>query len=572
MSRINWIYRYYQGIKDGTYCVNEYVRLVYEYIVHGIESGMFFYSQKKASAAIDWIEKHCFHTEGDLAPGKFKLTVWQKAFISCIFGIVDKKKRRQFREIFLVVGRKNGKTKLAASIAKYIWEQEGGYGARVLCVAPKLEQADLVYNDIWQMVLLDPEYNELKEKLQVKDQHNKKIHNDSMLPRHRQTDLAILGINSTVKKLAYAAKRSDGFNPSLAIMDEISSFEGDKGLKQYEVIKSGMGARSEGLMLSCTTSGYVNDSIYDELIKRSTRFLYGDSKEKRLLPFLYMIDDIDKWNDIDELQKSNPNLGVSVSIDYMIEEIAVAEESLSKRSEFITKYCNLKQNSSLAWLPASVIEKSFDDNLKIEDFKNNYAVCGVDLSRTTDLTAAVCVVEKDGELYVFSRFWLPAERIEDAEKLDGIPYGLYIKKGHLHTSGDNFIDYHDVFNWFTDLITEYQIYPLMTGYDRYSASYLVSDMKNYGFRLDDVYQGDNLHPVILETEGLLKDNKIHFNNDLMKMHLYNSAIKMNQERARGKLVKLTPTAHVDGVAALLDAMTVRQKWYGELGEQLKNED
>ena len=94
-------------------------------------------------------------------------------------------------------------------------------------------------------------------------------------------------------------------------------------------------------MFSCSTAGYVNDGVYDELLKRSTRFLLGDSKEKRLLPFLYIIDDIEKWNDINELQKSNPNLGVSVGVDYLLDEIAVAEGSLSKRSEFICKYANI---------------------------------------------------------------------------------------------------------------------------------------------------------------------------------------------------------------------------------------
>ena len=118
---------------------------------------------------------------------------------------------------------------------------------------------------------------------------------------------------------------------------------------------------------------------------------------------------------------------------------------------------------------------------------------------------------------------------------------------------------------------EYQIFPLVTGYDRYSAQYLVQDMKNYGFVMDDVYQGENLYPVILETGGLLEDRKIHIgNNDLLKIHLLNSAIKMSAERGRGKLVKVNPVQHIDGCAALLDAMTVRQKWYGEYGERLKN--
>jgi phage terminase large subunit-like protein len=285
-----------------------------------------------------------------------------------------------------------------------------------------------------------------------------------------------------------------------------------------------------------------------------------------------MIDDVEKWNDINELRKSNPNLGVSVSVDYMLEEIAIAEGSLSKQTEFKTKYCCIKQNSSLAWLPAQVVEGASGDELHLEDFRNSYCVGGIDLSQTRDLTSCCAVIEKNGELFVFSQFFLPAEKIEEATQRDGVPYDIYIKRGLLSLSGDNFIDYHDCFDWFRRLVEEYQIYPLQVGYDRYSAQYLVQDMQQYGFHMDDVFQGENLYPVIQETEGLLEDRKIHIgNNDLLKMHLLNSAIKMSTERGRGKLVKVNPKLHIDGTAALLDAMTVRQKWYSEIGVQLKNE-
>ncbi len=567
----NWIYTYYQGINDGTYYVGRWIRLLYEYIVKGLQSKQFFFDGSRASAAIEWIESHCFHTEGPLAPGPLKLEVWQKAAVSVIYGIVDEKGCRQFREIFIVEARKNGKSLLASAIGNYTWRVDGGYGARVFCIAPKFDQADIIYNCIWQMVQLDPEWQELKRLSQEKDTQHRKIHDDSMLARHRQSDLAIQGTNSTVKKIAFNSKSSDGFNPSLTICDEVAAWQGDKGLKQYEVMKSAMGARPDGLLISCTTSGYVNDGIYDELMKRSTRFLLGESKERKLLPLLYMIDDVEKWNDINELRKSNPNLGVSVTVDYLLEEIAVAEGSLSKKAEFITKYCCMKQNSSLAWLPAQVVSEASGPALQLEDFAHSYCVAGIDLSQTRDLTAGVVVIEKGGELYVFSKMWLPAERIDEATQRDGLPYSAYIQRGLLEPSGDNYVDYHDCFRWLTELVEKYEILPLMVGYDRYSAQYLIQDLNAYGFRTDDVYQGENLYGVIQETQGLLEDRKIHIgDNDLLKVHLLNSAIKMSTERGRGKLVKLSPNDHIDGTAALLDAMTVRQKWYAEIGEQLRN--
>ena len=570
MTRNNWILTYYQKVKNGSIVVGRWIELLLTYLVKGLEEKAFFYDQKKANEVIDWIESHCFHTEGPLAPQLLKLELWEKAFVASIYGIVDEKGFRQFREVVLIVARKNGKSLLAAALEKYEW-QKGGYGAKVFNVAPKLAQADIIYNNIWQMMTLDPEYQKLKKELSEKDAHNKSVKDTSPLPRHRMTDLFIPAQNAMVMKIAFSAKKSDGFNPSLCVCDEVASWEGDAGLKQYEVMKSAMGARPEPLLLSCSTSGYADGSIFDELLKRSTRFLLGDSKEKKLLPFLYMIDDIDKWNDINELRKSNPNLGVSVSVDYLLEEIAVAETSLSKKGEFITKYCNLKQNSSLAWIPAQVVQKMCGEQLRLEDFANSYCVAGIDLSQTTDITAATVVIEKNGELYVFAKFWLPAEKIEEAIARDGVPYNIYIERGLMDVSGENFVDYHDCYNWLVNLVEQYEILPLCVGYDRYSAQYLVQNLKEYGFVCSDVYQGDNLWPVLQEMEGLFKDGKVHIgDNDLLKIHLLNAAIKMSVERGRGRLVKIKATSRIDGVAALADAFCVRQHDYDVIGERLKN--
>ena len=119
------------------------------------------------------------------------------------------------------------------------------------------------------------------------------------------------------------------------------------------------------MLVVITTAGYVTEGIYDELIKRSTAVINRTSRETRLAPFLYMIDDPDKWNDINEIRKANPNLGVSVTVEYMLEEIAIAEQSISRTSEFKTKYCNLRQNATTAWLNAEDVNKAFGWNMPI---------------------------------------------------------------------------------------------------------------------------------------------------------------------------------------------------------------
>lgn len=567
----NYILAYYQQIKDGSVVVGKWIQMVYEYLVKGLEEKKFYYDPKKANHAITWIEEHCFHTEGKLAPNALKLELWQKAMLSAMFGVVDENGLRQFREIVLIIARKNGKSLLASAIGRYIWVNEG-FGTRVYNVAPKLDQADIIYNNIWTMTQLDPEWQEKDRLSKERDAHKRRINDeDPTKERHRMSDLFIPATNATVKKLAFSAKRLDGFNPNIAILDEFASYPAEQGMKVYEVMKSAMGAREEPMMLSISTAGYIYEGIYDELMKRSTRVLMGDSKETRLLPIMYTIDDIDRWNDINELRKSNPNLGVSVSADYLLEEIAIAEGSYSKKSEFLCKYCNIRQNSSQAWLSDRTVEGLCGEHFDLEQFQQHYCVCGIDLSQTTDLTAVTTVIEKDGELYAFCKFFMPSEKIDEASIRDALPYRMYIQRGILQASGENFVDYKDVYTYMRMLVEKYQILPLVVGYDRWSSQYLIQEMKDYGFVCDDVHQGTNLTPVIAEAEGLMKDRKIHIgDNDLLKLHLLNSAMKTESESNRRKLIKLNANLHIDGTASLLDALCVRQKWYGELGDRLRN--
>lgn len=548
----NYILAYYQQIKDGTVTVGKWIRLLYEMIITGIEDGTYTFNQQKANRAIKFIETFCRHNKGKLAPGKLKLSLWQKAFISCLYGVMDQNGHRQFKEVALFVGRKCGKTLLASAIIAYEVYADGEFGSEIYCVAPKLDQSDLVFSAFEFTKDKNPEF--------------------ARRTRKRKSDYIIDTTNTTIKKIAFNEKKADGYSPMLTVADEMSSWPAERGLKQYEVMVSGTGARTEPITLSISSGGYVNDGIYDELFKRGTRVLMGEAKETHLLPVFYTIDDVEKWDDINELRKSLPGLNVSVPVQFVLDEIDVARESLSKRAEFITKYCCLKQNSSLAWLPANLVENASGDPISLEDLRNSYAVAGIDLSQTRDLSSCCVVIEKDGNLYVVSQYFLPAEKIDEATQRDGVPYQIYIQRGLLTPSGDNFIDYHDCFAWFRKLVEEYQIYPLKVGYDRYSAQYLVQEMKQYGFHMDDVYQGENLYGVLMETQGLLEDGKIKIgDNDITKAHLLNSALKMSTERGRGKLVKLSPNLHIDGTAAIIDAMTMRSKYCAEIGEQLRNE-
>lgn len=548
----NWIFKYHEAIQKKEVIVGVWVRLCFEILTTGLLNGEWEFNEKKANKAIKFIENFCHHSEGrsDL----LHLELWQKAIVSAIFGIMDKTTGyRQFREVFIIVARKNGKTLFAAAIAAYMTYVDGEYGAKVYFLAPKLDQADLVYDAFYQIVQSDDELDSITKK--------------------RLSDIYIKAFNTSVKKIAFNSKKSDGFNPQLVVNDEMEAWPGDQGLKQYEVMTSALGARKQPLIISIATAGYVNDGIFDELFKRATAFLKGNSREKRLLPFIYMIDDIEKWDSIEELKKSNPNLGVSVSAEYYLEQIEIARNSISKKVEFMTKFCNIKQNSAVAWLDYWDVMKCVHEEkpLSLEDFKGCYCVGGIDLSRTTDLTAASIVINRDGINHIFTRFYMPQKRYEVAINEDNTPYNIYRDRGFLFISGENQVDYKDVYNWFIELVKVYKIKPLKIGYDRYSANYLVEDLKTAGFHTDDVYQGTNLTPILHEFEGNLKDGLFNFgDNSMLAAHFLNVAVDINLNDSRMKPVKIEKRMRIDGAMSVFDALTMVSKYHNEIGKKLLN--
>ena len=507
---------------------------------------------------MNFIERFCHHYKGKFAPKRLRLSLWERAAISLMFGIVDSAGRRQFTEVFWVIGRKMGKTLLAAAVATYMAYAAGEFGSEIYFLAPKIDQSDLCYSAFEFNVNIEPELETIT--------HSTKYRG-----------LVIQETNTTVRKLAFSSKKSDGYNPMFWCADEVAAWPGVNGLRQWEVMASGTGARNEPLGMAISSGGYENDGIFDELMKRSTGFLMGNTREQHILPIIYMIDAPEKWDDLEELEKSLPGMGESVSREFIQKEIDIAHASLSKETEFKTKYCNLKQNLSTAWMKAEDINKAFGWRRQLSEWKNYYCVGGIDLSQTTDLTSACIVIEEEGILWVHSHFWLPAKRLEEATKRDKVPYEIYLRKGFLSLSGEEFINNDDVLHWFMSLVKEYRIFPLHVGVDRWSAQELIQKMEQKSFHTETVTQGFNLSQVADTFEGLLREGRIRDmdDNDLLKIHLADAAQQQESSTAyahpRKKLVKISKNAHVDGMAALLDAMAMRQFKWAELGKRLSNE-
>ena len=537
----------------------KWIRMLYDVLMQGFSDKRWFYDERLALNAIGFIQRYCHHYKGQLAPRRIRLDLWERAGIADIFGIVDGSGKRQFSQVFWPVGRKQGKTLIAGGIGTYMGYAAGEFGSEVYYLAPKLEQADLAYSALEFNVHAEPEL-------------------DAITKSTKYRGLVIGETNTIIRKLAFTSKKSDGYNPMFYCADEVAAWPGVAGLRQWEVMASGTGARKEPLGLAISSGGYENDGLYDELMKRSTAFLMGNSREQHILPLIYMIDDPEKWDDLVELRKSLPGLGISVSEEFIRKEIDTAHESISKEIEFKTKYCNLKQNISTAWLRAEDIEKAFGHHKSLEEIRGHYCVGGVDLSQSVDLTSATIITEVDGVLWTHSHFWLPNKRLEEATRRDNIPYDIFIRRGFLSLSGEEFINTDDVLHWFMDLVKTYRIYPLIIGYDRWSAQDLVQKLNQKSFHTDSVTQGFNLSGVADILEGMLREGRIRDmdDNQLLKIHMADAAQQMesNAEQAhpRKKLVKISKTSHVDGMAALMDAMAMRQFRWDQLGKRLMNEN
>lgn len=538
-STFDYLEQYKRDVENGKARIGEWMKLNFQFVEAGLKQKRFFYNPEKAEKAIRFIENYICFVEGKA--GKFHLESWQKYITACIFGIVDKDDIRQFTEIVLIVGRKQGKSTFVAALEACVAYTQSEIGMQIYNLGPKLQQAAIIYDQVVLMI----------QSNKALDKRGKK----------RRSDYYIRSKNCKIAPLAFNSKKSDGFNPYFVCFDEFAAWEGQKAIDMYNVMLSGQGSRLDPINISCSTANYVDGGLYDEIYTRATSVLLGTSEEERMLPFLYQIDDMKKWDDPEELRKALPNLGVSFYERNLEGEIRKAHQSEKYKKEFITKYCNIKQNSTVAWLSDAQIKSTICDAFDMNMFYGMSGVGGADLSQTTDLTAACVVIRYEDKDYVLVHFWLPAETIKDASERDNIDYSLLVSHGFISLSGDKFVNYKDVTAWFVRIRNQYKINVPVVGYDRYSSTYFVDEMKQNGFVMDDVIQGTNLTPVLNEFEGLISDGKILTgNNGLMQVHLRNAAIQYVAGDNRMRLVKSSREKHIDGVAAIIDAMTVRSKY------------
>lgn len=530
----NYIDEYLENMRSGKCIVSKRIRRVYEKLsddIHNPKNG-FIFDEKKAQRPIDFIERFCRHSKGEWASQPLKLELFQKAFISALFGFIDERSGfRKYRETLFYVARKNGKSVLLSGIALYCLIADNEPGAEVYSVASKKDQARIIFTESVNMVKQSPELIGITKK--------------------RKSDLYFPLTFSKMQPLGKNSDTLDGLNSSLVIVDELHSIR-DRNL--YEVMKQSQSARRQPLFVMITTAGTIRESIFDDMYKYACGVADGTIKDDRFLPIMYELDDKKEAFDPLKWEKANPGLNSIKKLDDLISKVERAKNSPHDLTGVLVKDFNVIQSVSTAWLPFDDInnEETFD----LSAFRGQYAIGGADLSITTDLTCATLLfMDKNEKRYVTQMYFLPADNFEQRVHDEKIPYDKWLESGLLRLCQGNTINYHDVTSWFLEMVEKYDVTPAWIYYDSYSARYWVDEMQNHGFNMIRCIQGAKTLSLPMQKLGAdLQKKLVNYNNNpLLKWCITNTGIQTDRN---GNIVPVKATSakyRIDGLASLLDA-------------------
>lgn len=530
----NYIIEYWQEIEKGNIVVSKRIYKQYQKLVQDIDHhDKYVYDNAKGLRPIKFIESFCRHSKGELAGKPLILDLFQKAYISALFGFVDKETgHRRYTESFFFVGRKNGKTTMLSAIALYMLMADGESGAEVYSVASKKDQANILFDQAHEMVLQSPNLNKNMRK--------------------RKSDLYFPLNFSKMMSLGKNSNSLDGLNAHLVVIDELHSIQ-DRNL--YEVMKQSQSARTQPLLIMITTAGTHRGTIFDDLYEYACNVVDGNFQDDNFLPIMYELDNKGEFKMPERWQKSNPALGVSKRVEDLERKVARAKNNPSDLTGILTKDFNIREITNSAWLTFEDInnEATFD----IKDFAGTYAIGGADLSITTDLSCATLLfVDPETELrYVHQMYWLPHDNLQKRVQEDKIPYDKWHEQGYLRLCSGNTIDYSDITDWFLEMLNEYDITPLWIYYDNYSARYWVDEMEAYGFKMVRTQQGARTLSLPMQNMGAdLQKKKINYNNHpILKWCLTNTGIETDRNGNIVPIKNQSPKRRIDGTASLLDA-------------------
>ena len=542
----NPILEYWEKIQDKEICVSDKVFRTYKKVVKDITApGEYFYSAKRANHILEFAENYCRHSKGKFGGKPVELELWEKAHLATVFGFVDIEGNRKYRESLLIVGKKNGKSLLASVVGLYMLTADGEMGPEVYAVATKKDQSKIIWLESKRMVRKSPSLS-------------KRVRS---LVAELDTDFN----DGVFKPLASDSDTLDGLNIHCVLMDEIHQWKQGKAL--YDIMADGVSAREQPLVYITSTAGTIREDIYDQKYEEAEMVINGYEdpdgyKDEHFIAFIYELDNRKEWTDETCWEKANPGLGTIKNRNTLKDKVEKAKKNPLLVKNLLCKEFNIRETSSEAWLTFEQANNTM--TFDISQLKPRYGIGGVDLSSTTDLTAAKVLfkVPDDEHIYVMSMYWMPEDLVEKRIQEDKIPYDVWIEKGYVRTCPGNKISYRDVKAWFVEVQEEYDIYLNLIGYDSWSAVYFVEDMQDYFGKASmvPVIQGKKTLSQPMKALGAdLENNLIIYNNNPVdKWCLCNTAVDVDKNDNIQPIKTSKPRRRIDGTAALLDAYVVLQ--------------
>ena len=547
----NPILEYWEEIEKGNINVGDKIRRTYKKVVKDIKyPGEYFYSPKRGNHILEFAENFCRHSKGKCGGKRVKLELWEKAHLATVFGFIDIEGNRKYRESILIVGKKNGKSLLASIVGLYMLTADGEMGPEVYAVATKKDQSKIIWLESKRMVRKSPALS-------------KRVRS---LVAELDTDFN----DGVFKPLASDSDTLDGLNIHCVLMDEIHQWKQGKAL--YDIMADGVSAREQPLVYITSTAGTIREDIDDQKYDEAEMVINGYDdpegyKDEHLIAFIYEINNRKEWTDESCWEKANPGLGTIKNKQTLKDKVEKAKKNPLLVKNLLCKEFNIRETSSEAWLTFEQANNT--ETFSVEDLKPRYGVGGVDLSSTTDLTAAKVLfkIPESEKIYTLSMYWIPEDLVEKRITEDKIPYDIWIEKGYVRTCKGNKISYKDVKAWFVEIQEKYDIYINMIGYDSWSAAYFVEDMQEYFGKtaMIPIIQGKKTLSQPMKNLGAdLENNLIVYNNNPVdKWCLCNTAVDIDRNDNIQPIKTSKPRRRIDGTAALLDAYVVLQNNYNE---------
>ena len=537
---MSYLLSYIDEIESGRIIAGEELKSVLNGLKNDLNNPSYIYDETPGKLRIDFIEKFCKHTKSPFNGQPFILELWEKALLECAYGfkMADTGLRR-FNEVILLIARKNGKTTFIAGIDLAEFFLSRG-GTDIVCASNTNDQASILFEEI----------NNMRE--QSKALRNEKRSKKNIFYIYSPKN------KNKIKKLSAQSRNKDGYNIEVGCIDEVHEMTDSK---VYDAIKQSQSTKKEPLIFIITTEGTTVDGFLDSKLEYCRKMIKGEIKDIRILPWLYTQDGVDEiFSDPTSWTKSNPSLGNIKLRSYLEDMMVKSQNDLSTRVTMLCKDFNIKQLDSGSWLTFNDLNN--ETRFKLEELRDSYAIGGVDLSSTTDLTAAVLLVIKNGKKYVIPHFFMPGDLIEQRVKEDKIPYDLWIKKGLVSVTNGNQNDFSLVTQWFLLMVRNYGIRPLWIGYDPWNSQYWVKEMEDAGFTMEKIRQGIyTLSEPMKQLEGDLKNKLVIYdNNPILKWCFSNTQAKIDINGNIQPSKLNSKLRRIDGCVALIIAYAVLYRY------------